>query len=461
MKIRFEGAAQTVTGSQTVVSHRGYTSLVDCGLYQAPKPLRLLNLEKPTYFSDINSIVLTHAHIDHSGLLPRWSYWGWKGPVYCTHSTADLLSIMLLDAAKLQEEDALFANKTRHSRHDPALPLYTTEDARAALKLLRPLPFDQWQTLSSFMSFRFLRAGHILGSAIVQFAYTDEQRSKILTFSGDLGGGHSDLLNDPTKGLESDELVLESTYGDRQVNAEGRESRLADVVNKVIGRNGTLVIPAFALGRTQDLLFSLYRLIQKNLIPDVPVYLDSPMANAVTKVYQKHLEELSFDPSNNHIVEALSTRNFHAVESPDESMLLRTSDEPKIVLSASGMLQGGRVLHHLKQKLPDAKNGVLFVGFQGKGTKGRLLQEKIPSIRIHHQEIPVAAEIFSLEGYSAHGDANDLMNWLKSFRKQPERIFLNHGEIEAQTIFAERIRKEFGINVAIPQLHEEFNLSCN
>lgn len=458
MKIKFEGAAQTVTGSQTVVRHRGYTSLVDCGLYQAPKPLRLLNWEKPAYFGDINSIVLTHAHIDHSGLLPRWSYWGWKGPVYCTPSTADLLSIMLLDAAKLQEEDARFANNTKHSRHDPALPLYTTEDAEAALKLLRPLPFDQWQELSPFMSFKFLRAGHILGSAIVQFAYTDEHRSKILTFSGDLGGGHSDLLNDPIKGLESDELVLESTYGDRQVGAEGRERRLAEVVNKVIGRGGTLVIPAFALGRTQDLLFSLYRLSQNNLIPDVPVYLDSPMANAVTKVYQKHLDELSFDPANNHIEKSLSTRNFHAVESPDESMLLCMSDEPKIVLSASGMLQGGRVLHHLKQKLPNEKNGVLFVGFQGKGTKGRLLLEKIPTIRIHHQEISVEAEIFSLEGYSAHGDANDLMNWLKSFRKQPKRIFLNHGEIEAQTIFAERIRKEFGIDVAIPQLHEEFDL---
>jgi metallo-beta-lactamase family protein len=461
VKIRFEGAAQTVTGSQTVVSHRGYTSLVDCGLYQAPKPLRLLNWEKPTYFSDINSIVLTHAHIDHSGLLPRWSYWGWKRPVYCTPSTADLLSILLLDAAKLQEEDARFANQTRHTHHDLALPLYTTADAEAALKLLRPLPFDQWQELSPFMSFRFLRAGHILGSAIVQFAYTNSNRSKILTFSGDLGGGHSDLLNDPITGLESDELVLESTYGDRQVGAEGRESRLAEVVNKVFGRKGTLVIPAFALGRTQDLLFSLYRLNKNGLIPDVPVYLDSPMANAVTKVYQKHLDELSFDPANNHIEESLSTRNFHGIESPDESMLLCMSDEPKIVLSASGMLQGGRVLHHLKQKLPHSKNGVLFVGFQGLGTKGRLLREKISTIRIHHQEISVEAEIFSLEGYSAHGDADDSIKWINSFTKKPERIFLNHGEIEAQTVFAERIHKEFGVDVAIPQLHEEFNLNCD
>lgn len=459
MKLSFEGAARTVTGSQTLISHHGCHSLVDCGLYQAPKPLRLLNWDKPKYFDKIKSMILTHAHIDHSGLLPRWSFWGWKGPVYCTNSTADLLSIMLIDSAKLQEEDARYARMTKHSRHDPALPLYTTKDAEAALKLLHPLPFDQWQELSPFMSFRFLNAGHILGSAVVQIAYTDNQSSKILSFSGDLGGGHSDILKGAMTGLESDELVLESTYGDRSVEAEGREDRLAEVVNKVIRRGGTLVIPAFALGRTQDLLFSLHRLNQKKLIPEVPVYLDSPMANAVTKVYQKHINELTIDPTNNHIEEALSSRHFHGVESPDDSMLLCMSDEPKIVLSASGMLQGGRVLHHLKQKLPNAKNGVLFVGFQGEGTKGRLLKEQILTLRIHHQEIPVEAEIFSLEGYSAHGDANDLIKWLKSFRKLPGRIFLNHGEIESLNIFADRIHKEFGVNAIIPELHQEFDLS--
>lgn len=320
------------------------------------------------------------------------------------------------------------------------------------------MPFDQWQELSNVMSFRFLRAGHILGSAILQIAYTDTHRSKILTFSGDLGGGHSDLLKDPVTGLETDELVLESTYGDREVGAEGREQRLAAIVNKVIRRGGTLVIPAFALGRTQDLLYTLYILRQNRLIPRVPVYLDSPMANAVTKVYQKHLSELRYDPSNDDIAGALSTHHFRAVESPDDSMLLCMSDEPKIILSASGMLQGGRVLHHLKHKLPHEKNGVLFVGFQGKGTKGRLLSEKIPSIRIHHQEVSVEAEIFAVDGYSAHGDARDLLCWIKAFSKQPSRIFLNHGEIEAQSVFADRIRNELQIEVEIPELHEEFEL---
>jgi metallo-beta-lactamase family protein len=458
VKIRFEGAAQTVTGSQTVVSHQGCTTLVDCGLYQGPKPLRLLNWDKPNFLNEVQSIILTHAHIDHSGLLPRWSYWGWKGPIYCTHSTADLLAIMLPDSARLQEEDARFANRTKHSHHDPALPLYTEEDAAATLRLLRPLPYDQWHEISPSLRLRFLRAGHILGSAIVQISYTSSGRQKILTFSGDLGGGHSELLKDPKDVDQSNELVLESTYGNRAVNSSGREERLAEIINKVLARGGTLVVPVFALGRAQDLLFSIYQLSKAKKIPDVPVFLDSPMANAVTKVYLKHLKELRLN-SGNHISEALSSHNFQGVESPDESMLLTMSDEPKIVLSASGMLQGGRVLHHLKQKLRHEKNGVLFVGFQGKETKGRLLQEGILSIRIHHQEVPVEAEIFTLDGYSAHGDAEDLLSWLGSFQKPPERIFLNHGEPEAQAALAERIRSQFKISVEVPELHQEYDLS--
>jgi len=369
--------------------------------------------------------------------------------------------ILLPDAARLQEEDARYANKRKHSRHNPALPLYTVKDAEAALKLLRPLPFEKWHEISPSLSFRFLRAGHILGSAIVQISYTNSNHSKILTFSGDLGGGHSDLLKEPRNILESNELVLESTYGDRKVNTEGRDNRLAEIINKVFNRAGTLVVPAFALGRTQDLLFSIYQLNQNKKIPNVPVYLDSPMANSVTKVYMQHLDELRFDPSNNHIEESLSTSNFHGVESYEGSMSLQTSEEPKIILSASGMLQGGRVLHHLKQRLPDPKNGVLFVGFQGKETKGRLLQDGIQTLRLHHEEISVRAEIFTLDGYSAHGDADDLINWLKSFQKKPNRIFLNHGEFEGQKVFAERIRNDFKLKVEIPELHQEYDLGEN
>ncbi len=459
MKLRFAGAAKTVTGSQTVVTHGHRSLLVDCGLYQGPKPIRLLNWEQPSYFGEIDAMILTHAHIDHSGLVPRWTSWGWSGPVYCTEATADLLSIMLLDSARLQEEDARFAAKTKHSRHNPPLPLYTESDAQAALNLIHRCPYDQWMTLSPEMSFRFLRASHILGSAAVQIAYADGNQSRILTFSGDLGGGRSDLLKEPSQVLESDDLVLESTYGNREIPHEGREERLAEVINKVIGRGGTLVVPAFALGRTQDLLFSIHRLNKGKKIPDVPVYLDSPMANAVTKVYLKNLEELRLDSLNNHIEESLSTKFFHGIEDADDSMMLCLAPEPKIVISASGMLQGGRVLHHLKARLPDSKNGVLFVGFQGKETKGRLLQEGIQSLRIHHQEIPVEAEVFTLEGYSAHADVNDLISWVKGFTRKPNRIFLNHGEEEVQKEFAERLRRQFGVEVIIPDLNEEISLS--
>lgn len=458
MKIQFEGAAQTVTGSQTIVEHHSTATMIDCGLYQGPKELRALNWEKPAHFSRIKSIVLTHAHIDHSGLLPRWAHWGWQGPIYCTPSTADLLEVMLMDAARLQVEDARFANETKHSRHDPALPLYTEDDARRALSMLYPVPFDQWTPLSASMSFRFLRAGHILGSAISQISYTDGHTSKLLTFSGDLGGGHSDLLKEPASAIETDELVLESTYGDRRILVADREIKLARIINKIIGGGGTLIIPAFALGRTQDILLSIHRLQSQKMIPDIPVYLDSPMAHAVTKIYLKHLDELRADFRDNSVEESLSPRFFHGVETPDESMLLCMSEEPKIVLSASGMLQGGRILHHLKKKLPDAKNGVLFVGFQGKETKGRLLQDGIRTLRVHHQEISVEAEIFTIDGYSAHADVDDILKWVKGFRKFPDRIFLNHGEAGAQKALAERIRQETASTIEIPVLHQEFIL---
>lgn len=420
--------------------------------------MRLLNWESPVNLAQIRAMVITHAHIDHCGLIPRWAYWGWKGPIYCSSPTADLLQIMLRDAAHLQEEDARFANMTKHSAHDPALPLYTEADAEASLKMLHPVPFDEWVELSPHLSFRFVRAGHILGSAIVQLSYSNSASSRLVTFSGDLGGGHSDILRDPVQILESDFLIQESTYGDRSSPCEGRAKKLGEIVNKVISRGGTLIIPAFALGRTQDLLFSLHELKKQGAIGDFPVYLDSPMANAVTKVYLRNAEFLKFNPENNHIEEALSPPFFHGVESPDDSMMLCLSDEPKVVLSASGMLQGGRVLHHLKQKLPDKKNGVLFVGYQGQETKGRLLEEGLLTLRIHHQEIPVEAEIFKLEGYSAHADSGDILRWLKGFKKFPGRVFLNHGEVPALQALAETIRREFSAEVVIPALHEEFQL---
>lgn len=454
MKIQFEGAAQTVTGSHTVLTLNNTTFAIDCGLYQGPKTQRLMNWNEPQHIHQVKSILLTHAHIDHSGLLPRWARWGWKGKIYCTPSTADLLKIMLLDAARLQVEDARYANQTQHSNHDPALPLYTERDAEEALDLIQTLDFNRWQELTPDLKFQFIPAGHILGSAIIKIQYIQNLQTKTITFSGDLGGGHSDILNPPEPVSESHSLVLESTYGNRTVNSQGREDRLAEVIHKVFDRNGTLIIPAFAVGRTQDLLFSIYRLSQENKIPQIPIYLDSPMAKSVTQIYKKYFSEFKYQQKNIEL--SLTPPNFTEVESPDESMLLCMSEEPKIVISASGMLQGGRVLHHLKQKLPDKKNGVLFVGFQGQETKGRLLQEGLLDIRIHHQKIPVEAEIFTIEGYSAHADAQDILNWVKNFKQKPDRIFLNHGEYESQKALADLIKTEIGIEPQIPVLHQEY-----
>lgn len=453
MKLKFDGAAGMVTGSQTRVTHHGYTCVIDCGLYQGPKSIRELNWSSPLESQNVRAIILTHAHIDHSGLVPRWVAAGWKGPIFVTPATAALLKVLLPDAARLQEEDARFANKTHHSRHDPALPLYTETDAFAALRQLHVLDYDIWYQLSPDMSFRYLRAGHILGSACVQIQTMNQNESRVITFSGDVGGGHSELLKEPIRGLETDGLVLESTYGNRRLDLKNRDSQLAELIKKVYERGGTVVIPAFALGRTQDLLLSLFRMKKSQLIPDVPVYLDSPMAREVTHIYTQFVSELRSFELMGEIEQALSPDFFHPIYDPDQSMLLCMSNEPKIVISASGMLQGGRVLHHLKAKLPDSKSAVLFVGYQGSETKGRLLQNGLMNIRIHHQEVAVEAEIVTIEGYSAHADQNDLLNWVASFKRKPQKIFLNHGEPESQKVLAEKLKNELGLNVEVPQLH--------
>lgn len=458
MKLKFRGAAQTVTGSRTQFSYRGFEGVVDCGLFQGPKELRNLNWDVDSDIKNIKAILLTHAHIDHSGLIPRWVAQKWRGPIYCTKATKDLLGIMLLDSAHLQEEDARFANRTKHSHHDPALPLYTEEDAKKALTLVQAVDFDQWFNLSDHLSFRFLRAGHILGSAFVQINYSNGNGGRHVTFSGDLGGSHSDVIMDPVSAKATETLILESTYGDRRVDVSQREKKLGEIVAKVISRKGTLIIPAFAVGRTQDILVSLFRLKKKKEIPDCPIYLDSPMALEVTEVYLKHLREFQngFEPGEIEI--ALTPPFFRPTPSTDESMLLCMNDDPKIVISASGMLQGGRVLHHLKSKLPNGKNGVLFAGFQGHGTKGRLLQQGIPNIRLHHQNISVEAEIFNVEGYSAHADSDALIQWLRKIPTAPQKIFLNHGELESQKAFSYRVFQELGWSCEIPQANSVYDL---
>ena len=457
MKLKFIGAAQTVTGSKIEFEYRGFRGLIDCGLFQGPKELRELNWSVLENVKDYQCVLLTHAHIDHSGYLPKLVLDGFQGPIYCSEGTAALAKILLLDAAKLQEEDARYANMSKHSRHDPALPLYEEQDALAAIRKLQVVPLQSWTVLAPDLSFRLVRSGHILGSTFIQLSFMSEQGPKIITFSGDVGGGRSEVIREPDLLNETDWLVCESTYGDRTLPPFDPQ-QLADAINKVYQRGGTLIIPAFAVGRTQELLYQIYQLELKGLIPDVPVYVDSPMAQKVTALYSQFTDELKLCCGNDELELSLSTRNFKATVTSDDSMLLCMSTEPKIVISASGMLQGGRVLHHLRTKLPDENSGVLFVGYQGEGTKGRLLKNGLRSIRIHHMNVEVNAEIFVIESLSAHADSEELMAWMKGFVKPPEKVFLVHGEETSLRALYYRVTNELGWECEIPAPNEEFKL---
>lgn len=457
MEIKFIGAAKTVTGSKFHIQHRGTNVLVDCGLYQGPRELRELNRE-PLDFIDFDCVVLTHAHIDHTGYLPRLVRQGFNKKVYSTKATHELSKIMLMDAAKLQEEDAEFANQTRYSRHYPAEPLYTELDAIASLELFESYDYNRWVKLSEHLSFRFIRNGHILGSATVQFSYVTENNSKILTFTGDLGGGRSQVIKDPEFISETDYLVSESTYGDRAIKAMN-EGDLAALITRVYKRGGTLIIPAFSVGRTQEILFIIKKLQNNNKITSqMPVYLDSPMAVKASTVYQKFTQELKLDFGKHESENFFHPMNFRISESSDESMLLCMSDTPKIVISASGMLQGGRVLHHLKAKLGDSKNAVLFTGYQGQGTKGLLLKSGLNKIRIHRKEIDVEAEVVVLDSLSAHADSNELMVWYRKIENKPRKVFLVHGEVTSQGALSYRIKTELGWDCVVPSSGELFKL---
>lgn len=457
-KLTFLGAAQTVTGSRTLLEYHNHKYLVDCGLYQGPKEIRNLNWESVPYSKDIEHLILTHAHIDHSGLIPKFVVDGFRGSIVATKATTELCKIMLPDSGYLQEEDAFFANKTGHSVHKPALPLYTQEDAIKSLQYFNPRGTKEWLELDESTHVRFLRAGHILGSSIVQFSLNHDSGTNLITFSGDLGNGRSFLLKDPETVTETDYLVLESTYGDRLQPKLDPCEYFAQTINKVIGRGGTLIIPAFAVGRTQEILYIIDKLEKENRIPITPVYLDSPMAEKATDIYTFLDGELKLNDSPNETFN-FRTHDFKMIKGSDDSMLLCMSTQPKIVISAAGMLTGGRVLHHLKAHLPKTEDGVLFVGYQAQGTKGLLLKNGLRRIRIHHQDIDVEAEIFSLDSLSAHADSDDTIKWVKSFTRPPKKIFLNHGETNGLQALKYRLLHETQVKeVLIPSHGESFQL---
>jgi metallo-beta-lactamase family protein len=440
--IRFLGAAGTVTGSKHLIRANGREVLLDCGLFQGLKNLRLRNRATPPFDpAKIDAVVLSHAHIDHSGYLPLLVRRGFRGPVYCTPGTRDLLEVMLLDSARLQEEEAEVANRYGYSKHHPALPLYTTEDAEAALKLARGRPYADAFEVSGGIGCTFHRAGHILGSATATLGIGGVR----LVFSGDLGRWDRPILRDPELVTEADVLLLESTYGDRIHPSDGAK-RLAAIVRDAMRRGGPLLIPAFAVGRTQELIWTLRKLEEAGEISTLPVFVDSPMALDVTDIYCRHPEDHDLDMKL--LTDAdrcpLCCRQYHLVRTVGESKALNERRGPMIVIAGSGMATGGRVIHHMKTRLPDERTTVLLAGFQAAGTRGRSLQEGAHEIRIHGESVRVRARVEVLDGLSAHADREEIFRWLSGFRKPPRETWIVHGEPAPAAALAASIRERLG-----------------
>ena len=424
MKIGFWGAAGTVTGSRFLLDGSKGRLLVDCGMFQGGKQIRKRNWEPfPADPASVNAVVLTHAHIDHSGFLPAFVRDGFSGPIYCTPATAELLELLLRDSAHLQEEEARYANKKKSSRHVPAKPLFTIEDAEAALKLLEVRKFSTPFSPAPGFEASYSHAGHILGAASVRIVENDVS----VLFSGDLGQEGDLVMREPDEPPASDYVLIESTYGDRLHAVGDPFEELEKVVNTTIANGGSVLFPAFAVGRSQVLMHILAELRHQERIPNVPIYLNSPMATSVTDLYLRFASEHNL--SDEQCSRIWSGVEF--VQTIEQSKELTASDEPKIVISASGMATGGRVLHHLIAMLPHSQNSVVFAGHQVEGTRGALLVNGLKKIRIYGDEIDVFANIVHMEELSAHADRDELISWLKKMPKKPKKVFVVHGETEA------------------------------
>lgn len=450
MRIDFLGATGTVTGSKYLLTHEGRRLLVDCGLFQGLKQLRLRNWDAlPFDPSSVDAVLLTHAHIDHSGFVPRLVKLGFRGPVYCTAATRELCELLLPDAGRLQEEEADFANRHGHSKHRPALPLYTEQEARAALGRFECIGFDQECAPWRGWSWRLARAGHILGAGSLRVAWNGGS----LLFSGDLGRSDDLLMRPPQAAEPADHVVIESTYGDRLHPATDTLAELAGVINRTAARGGMVIVPAFAVGRAQTLLHAIQLLKRAGRIPAMPVYLNSPMAADATRLYKAHADEHRL--SAQQCADMCSgTRIVNTIE---ESRQLNRLDVPSIIVSASGMATGGRVLHHLKAYAPDGRNTILFAGFQAAGTRGAALVGGAKTVKIHGEYLPVRAEVASLESLSAHADRGQLLDWLAS-QKAPRRVYVTHGEPVAADALRLAIEERYRWPCSVPEYRDSLAL---
>ncbi len=473
--IQFLGAAGVVTGSKHLINtsddesgKHGFQILIDCGLFQGQKEWRERNwTELPIPDKEIDAVILTHAHLDHSGWIPRLVKEGFRGPIYATPATIDLCSILLPDSGHLQEEDAAFANKRKSSKHTPALPLYTFEEAQQCLGQFRPIDFDTVKELNPQFSFKFVRAAHIVGSSMVEITIKLDGQAKRLLFTGDIGRVRDSeiapgrvLHSGPTEGESADVLVMESTYGNRQHPKTDPRPELAKLITETVKRGGSVVVPAFAVERTQKFLFMLKELMSSGQIPKVPVFADSPMAIEAVNIFLKHTEE--FSEETKQLVakygSPLTWEGFSFAKTPDDSKKINDVKYPCVIVSSSGMVAGGRILHHLLLRLPDPRNLVLFIGFQSPGTRGATIKSGAKEVKIYGEFVPVRAQVAALEQFSDHADTPELLDWLGTFKTKPKETYLVHGEPTASSLLQAAIQKELGWKVDVAEWKEKVRL---
>jgi metallo-beta-lactamase family protein len=451
VKVKFLGAAGTVTGSKYLLQLDDYRILIDCGLFQGIKYLRNLNWDPlPIDISKIDVVLITHAHLDHTGYLPLLTKSGYKGKIYMTSPTAELAEIILRDSAKIQEEDAARANRDHFSKHNPALALYTEKDAAKCIKLFHSCEPDQWISLTDKIKIRYKQNAHILGSCFIEIDY----KGKVYLFSGDVGRKDSLTLDAPLTPDKADVLFIESTYGNRLHPVSSSEDQLYDVIHDALRKKGNILISSFAIGRAQELLVLLDRMRKENKIPLIPVYLDSPMSSEVTKVMFSNPKwhKLSFKECQS------ITENVFFVKTVEDSYSVMDYPGSKIIIAASGMLSGGRILNYLERYLEDPKNTILLVGYQAAGTRGKALKEGAHELKVHGKYYRVNADVRELTALSAHADQGELIEWMKNIEKKPKEIFLVHGEVDALAAFQLKIKDELGWDAKIPGLNDEFEI---
>jgi metallo-beta-lactamase family protein len=462
LRLSFHGGAGTVTGSRHLLTAGHRRVLIDCGLFQGLKELRLLNWQRPSFEpSSVADVILTHTHIDHSGYLPRLVREGFHGTIHCTRATEDLAPVLLRDAAKLQEEDAAYANRKGFSRHRPALPLFDSHDVRRTLRLFRSSDDGTWLNLGRGIDCRLMDAGHILGSAFVEVRVEQGGRSTTVVFSGDVGQYGAELHTDPAPLPECDVLVIESTYGDRRHDRTPLADQICMPFCRTLERGGTILIPAFAMARVQLVTVLLRELMESGEIPSVPVHIDSPMAVEITRIYRSYAGSDQLDAAmSEEEWKRLFPAEVHFHSSVAQSRQINALPGGRIIISSSGMLSGGRVLHHLRRLLPDEKNLVVLAGYQAPGTRGRALLEGARTLRMHGQDIPVRAEFLEVHGLSSHADQDDLMRWLRSGPSLPRQVFVTHGEPAASSALAERVEQELDLRTHVPSMGDDFDLNA-